>query len=137
MFMQLFSEVRGILEERLSRLKRRAIGVAVAAVLLTLASLFALLGAFIVLQERVGPAAAAFIIFIVLAVGGVVALMAGREKKAKEASRQLQTSAAVFQPKSAEETALTSSGWPLILTAFAAGLALSRARLNGWRKDRH
>jgi hypothetical protein len=72
----------------------------------------------------------------VLTVAGAAALMMERQKKPKAPSRQLQKSATEFQ-KTAEETALTSSGWPLILTAFAAGLALSRARFNGWRKERH
>jgi Kef-type K+ transport system membrane component KefB len=136
MLAQLFAEVRSVLEERLGRLKRRAIAVAAAAVLLSFAFLFALLGVFILLEQNFGPAVAAFIIFIVLAVGGAAALMMERDKKPKETRRQLQKSATEFQ-RTAQETALTSNGWTLILTAFAAGLALSRARFNGWRKERH
>ncbi len=50
MFGQLFHEVRSIVEERLSRLKKRAAAMAAAVVLLGLALLFALLGIFIDLQ---------------------------------------------------------------------------------------
>jgi hypothetical protein len=135
MFGQLFHEVRSIVEERLSRLKKRAAAMAAAVVLLGLALLFALLGIFIELQKHMGGAMAAFLLFIILAAAGAGALMFGREKK-PEAARQLQTTASPVQ-KIAEASPLTSSGWPLILTAFAAGIALSRGRLNGWRRDRH
>jgi Kef-type K+ transport system membrane component KefB len=135
MFGQLFHEVRSIVEERLSRLKKRAAAMAAAVVLLGLAFLFALLGIFIELQKHMGGAMAAFLLFIILAAAGAGALMFGREKK-PEAARQLQTTANPVQ-RTAEVNPLTSSGWPLILTAFAAGIALSRGRLNGWRRDRH
>jgi cobalamin biosynthesis protein CobD/CbiB len=136
MFVQLFHEVRSVVEERVNRLKKRAVAVAAGGFLLGLAFLFALLAAFIELQRHVGPAMAALIIFAVLLAAGVGALMIGRERKPSESARQLQKSAADFR-KTAEDTALTSSGWPLILTAFAAGLALSRGRINGGRRARH
>jgi|SRR5687767_599750 cobalamin biosynthesis protein CobD/CbiB len=136
MFAQLFHEVRAVVEERVNRLKKRAIAVAAAGFLLLLAFLFALLAAFIELQRHVGAAMAALIIFVILLAAGVGTLMIGREKKPSESARQLQKSATAFR-KTTEETALTSSGWPLILTAFAAGLALSRGRFNGGRRARH
>jgi cobalamin biosynthesis protein CobD/CbiB len=136
MLAELFQEVRSALEERVNRLKKRAVAVAAAGFLLALAFLFALLAAFIELQRQVGSAMAALIIFVVLLAAGVGALMIGREKKPSESARQLQKSTAAFR-KTAEDTALTSSGWPLILTAFAAGLALARGRFNGGRKARH
>jgi len=122
MLAELFNEARSVLQERVGRLKRRAVALAAASLLLLLALLFALLAAFAELQRYVGPAMAALILFVVLLAAGLGALMIGRERKASEAKRELQRSAATFQ-KSAEAAPLTSSGWPLILTAFAAGLA--------------
>jgi hypothetical protein len=134
MFGQLFQEVRAIVEERVSRIKRRAITMAAAAVLIGLALLFALLAAFIFLEEQVGAGVAALILFVILLAAGAAALIIGREKRPAEARRELQKSAQAFQ-RSAEEPALTSSGWPLIITAFMAGLALARGRFNGERKS--
>jgi hypothetical protein len=135
MFVQLFQEVRVIVEERINRLKKRAITVAVASVLIALALFFALLALFIFLQEQIGAGPAALILFVILLVAGAVTLILGREKKPAQARRELQKSAAAFQ-KSAEETALSSSGWPLIITAFMAGLALARGRFNGRKSSR-
>jgi hypothetical protein len=135
MFGQLLNEVRSTVEERLTRLKRRAMALAAAGVLLALAFLFALMAVFIELQKYVGAAMAALIIFIVLLLAGAGALMIGREKKPAQSTRELQKAATTLR-KTAEEASLTSSGWPLILTAFAAGLALSRGRFNGSRRSR-
>ena len=134
MLTELFSEARSVLQERVDRLKRRAVALVAAGLLLTLAFLFALLAAFAELQRHFGPALAALILFAVLLAAGLLTLMIGRERKsAAEAKRQLQKTAVSFQ-RSVEEAPLTSSGWPLILTAFAAGLALSRGRFNGRRR---
>jgi hypothetical protein len=135
MLAQLVHEVRAIVKERFNRLKKRAISVAIASVLIGLALLFALLAAFVFLQEEVGAGAAALILFVVLLVAGAVTLMLGREKKPAQARRELQKSAVALQ-KSAEETALSSSGWPLIITAFMAGVALARGRFNGRKTSR-
>jgi hypothetical protein len=135
MFGQLFSELRAIANEKLSRLKRRAIAFAAAGVLFSFAIVFGLLAAFIALQEEVGPALSALIIFAGLLAAGLGALMMGRERKIGEPARQLQKSAtAIRQP--GEEATFTSSGWALILTAFAAGLALSRGHFPAGRKPR-
>lgn len=133
MLTELFSEARSVLQERVDRLKRRAVALIAAGVLLTLAFLFALLAAFAELERHLGPALAALILFAVLLAAGLLVLMIGRERKTAAAKRQLQKTASSLQ-RSVEEAPLTSSGWPLILTAFAAGLALSRGRFNGRRR---
>jgi hypothetical protein len=129
---ELIGEIRAVAKERLSRLKRRAITVSAAAGLFALAFLFALLGIFILLQEQIGAPAAAFVLFALLGIAGAVALIMGRERRPRVTNRQLPKPLPVQQ--STAEQPLTSSGWPLILTAFAAGIALSRTRFNGWRK---
>jgi Kef-type K+ transport system membrane component KefB len=135
MFVQLVQEVRAIVEERFNRLKKRAITVAAASVLIGLALLFALLAVFVFLQEEVGAGAAALILFVVLMVAGAATLLLGREKKPAQARRELQKSAVALQ-KSAEDAGLSSTGWPLIITAFMAGLALARGRFNGRKNSR-
>ncbi len=135
---QLILEVRTILEERMARLRKRAIALAAAAVLFALAFLFGLLALFVALQEEMGPAAAAFILFVVLAAGGIIALTVGRRREARRGGREIRT--LEQEPRTLHAAAtppsrLTSSGWPLILTAFAAGLALSRGRFNQWRRE--
>jgi len=68
-----------------------------------------------------------------------VALMIGREREARHKRREIQ--AIDTEPRATSYAGalpgrLTSSGWPLIFTAFAAGLALSRARFVQWRRNR-
>ena len=138
MLAQLIMEVRAILEERFQRLRKRAIALIAAAVLFGLAFLFGLIALFVALQAEVGPAAAAFILFLVLAAAGAAALMLGRERQKRQRGGEIRT--ITEEPRATyaatPPSRLTSSGWPLLVTAFAAGLALSRARFNQWRRDK-
>jgi Kef-type K+ transport system membrane component KefB len=139
MLNQLIMEVRAALEERLARLKKRAIALTAAAVLFGFAFIFGLIALFAALQEEVGPGGAALILFIILAAGGAVALTIGREREARHKRREIRaidTEPRATSHAGALPSRLTSSGWPLIFTAFAAGLALSRARFGQWRRNR-
>jgi hypothetical protein len=132
MFEELFRQVRVTVQDRIYRFRKRITSFAVAGVLMAAAFFFALLTAYLGLLYLMDPVLAAGLLFLLLLAGGVAALYAGRGPKAPEPYRRLERSAAEAVAK--ENGALTSTGLPLILTAFAAGLALSRGRfLNGSR----
>jgi hypothetical protein len=67
------------------------------------------------------------VLFLLLLAGGIGVLYWGQEPKRADPYARLERTAADTIAK--ENGALTSTGLPLILTAFAAGLALSRGRL--------
>jgi hypothetical protein len=91
---------------------------------------FALLTAYLALLYIMTPVLAAGLLFLVLLAAGVAALHLGREAATPDRLRQLETMAADSVAK--RNGAWTSTRLPLLLTAFAAGLALSRGRfLNG------
>ena len=133
MFEELFRQVRLTVQDRINRFKKRIASYAAAGVLMAAAFFFALLTAYLGLQYVMDPALAAAVLFVLLLAGGIAAIYAGRERKQTDPYQRLERTAAETVAK--ENGALTSTGLPLILTAFAAGLALSRGRLlNGSRR---
>jgi hypothetical protein len=133
MFEELFKQIRATVQDRIYRIRRRVTSYAVAGVLMTAAFFFALLTAYLALLYVMDPVLAAGVLFLLLLAGGIAALYAGREPAGPDPYRRLERTAAETVAK--ENGALTSTGLPLILTAFAAGLALSRGRLlNGSRR---
>ncbi|HKG73296.1 MAG TPA: hypothetical protein VKA79_03570 [Aestuariivirgaceae bacterium] len=133
MFEELFKQIRATVQDRIYRLRRRVTSYAVAGVLMAAAFFFALLTAYLALLYLMDPVLAAGMLFLLLLAGGIAALYAAREPAGPDPYRRLERTAAETVTK--ENGALTSTGLPLILTAFAAGLALSRGRLlNGSRR---
>jgi len=133
MFEELFRQVRVRIQDRIYRFRKRVTSYALAGVLMAAAFFFALLAAYLALLYLMDPVLAAGLLFLLLLAGGIAALYAGREPVGPDPYRRLERTAAETVTK--ENGALTSPGLPLILTAFAAGLALSRGRfLNGSRR---
>jgi Kef-type K+ transport system membrane component KefB len=131
MFEELFRQVRVRVQDRVYRFRKRVTSYAVAGVLMAAAFFFALLTAYLALLYLMDPVLAAGVLFLLLLAGGIAALYAGRRPAGPDPYRRLERTAA----EAKENGALTSTGLPLILTAFAAGLALSRGRLlNGSRR---
>jgi Kef-type K+ transport system membrane component KefB len=132
MFEELFRQARVSVQDRIYRFKKRVTSYAVAGVLMAAALFFALLTAYLALLYLMSPVLAAGLLFLLLLAGGIAALYAGRAPAGPDSYRRLQRRADETVAK--ENGALRSPGLPLILTAFAAGLALSRGRfLNGSR----
>jgi hypothetical protein len=133
MLEELFRQVRLTVQERISQFRKRIASYAVAGMLMAAAFFFALLTAFLGLQYLMDPVLAAGVLFLLLLAGGIAVIYAGRGPKRPDSYKRLERTAAETVAK--ENGALTSTGLPLILTAFAAGLALSRGRLlNGSRR---
>jgi len=133
MFEELFSQLRGAVQDRIYRLRKRVTSYAVAGVLMAAAFFFALLMVYRALLYLMNPVLAAGLLFLLLLAGGIGALYAGRESANPVPS--LGPEGKAVRPLARENGALASPGLPVILTAFAAGLAFSRGRLlNGsWR----
>ena len=133
MFEELFRQVWVTVQDRINRFRKRITSYAVAGLLMAAAFFFALLTAYLGLLYLMDPVLAAGLLFLLLLAGGIAALYAGRAPKGPAPYRRLERTPAEAVAK--ENGALTSTGLPLILTAFAAGLALSRGRfLNGGRR---
>jgi ABC-type Fe3+ transport system permease subunit len=133
MFEELFRQVRVTVQDRVDRFKKRVTSYAVAGVLMAAAFFFALLTAYLALLYLMNPVLAAGLLFLLLLAGGIAVLYAGRKPAGPDPHPRLERTA--VQTGGKGNSALTSTGLPLILTAFAAGLALSRGRfLNGRRR---